>query len=189
VAKPYHKYRPSPTVFFCLLVIVFVPAFAGANENEMWVSTHNYSYTQMEMPSGISMTAEMTAGEKPAFVLTIINKDMANLMAYMRFNLPTETFTLWEESPQTIATHYGYINAGKFKKNSAGDWSVSVPKTVLCSGKGNHFFPALMIYDEENSSRQTEIELYPGSLYFKLGNGLKADLINHGMAMTIIDCQ
>jgi hypothetical protein len=168
-----------------LLAVAFlVPTFAGADE--AWVSYHDYSYTPVEMPSGISMTAEMTATE---FVMTIRGID--SLMAYMRFNLPTGT-SLGESPygyPWTIATHHGYIDAGKFKKNSAGNWELSVPKTVLCSGKGNHFFPALMIYDEENSSQQTEIELYPGSEYFKLGNGLKTNMVNHGMAMTIIDCQ
>jgi hypothetical protein len=182
--------KKSVAVFFCLLVMVFVPAFAGANENEMWVSTHNYSYTQMEMPSGISMTAEITTmAAESEFVMTI--KGVNNLNAYLRFNLPTGTSSVASPGgPQTIATHYSYINAaGNFKKNAAGDWSVSVPKTVLCPDKSiNAFFPALMMYDEKNPSQQTEVELYPNSEYFKLGNGLKTGIVNHGMAM-MVDCQ
>ncbi|MEI7425322.1 MAG: hypothetical protein WCK16_00155 [Candidatus Moraniibacteriota bacterium] len=173
-------------VFFCLLAMVFVPAFAGSSENQMWVSTHNYSYTQMEMPSGISMTAEMTATE---FVMTIRGVD--SLTTYLRLNLPTGTSSVASPGgPQTIARRYGYIDAaGKFKKNSAGDWEISVPKVVLCQDKSiNAFFPALMMYDEKNPSQQTEVELYPNSEYFKLGNGLKTGIVNHGMAM-MVDCQ
>lgn len=177
--------KKSGLAVLFLLAMVFVPAFAGANENEMWVSTHNYSYTQMEMPSGISMTAEMTATE---FLMTL--KGVNDLNAYLRFNLPTGTSSVASPGgPQTIATHYSYINAGNFKKNAAGDWSVSVPKTVLCPDKSiNAFFPALMMYDEKNPSQQTEVELYPNSEYFKLGNGLKTGIVNHGMAM-MVDCQ
>ena len=166
-----------------------------AGADEAWVNNFNYSFRSIEVPPGISVTAEMTTAvnavtgeEEPGFLMTI--KGMDKFTAYLRLNLPTGTFLGASPSggPQAIATQHGYIDAGKFNKNSLDEWSISLPKTVLCSATLSSFFPSIMLYDDENPSRQTEVQLWPGSSYFKLGAGLKTDIVNHGMAMTV-NCQ